>query len=153
MSKFKEGDWAIVRNIDGGEVIARAGRVGVYSGYGDSLRWWYRVGHSYVHADLDRFVRRIAVIDPENATHVVELRRALHKETLHHFTPSNVAAVVRRYTAPDLDEPMNWGAKVTDAEGIKWLRASRVSAVPWSRGDLYGTWEDVPQPAEDGWDS
>jgi hypothetical protein len=59
---------------------------------------------------------------------------------------------------PDLPEPQEWGARVTDANGARWLRvkgrATR-SAFAWAlepESGIIHDWFEVPQPARLGWD-
>lgn len=113
-------------------------------------------------ARLERLIRAIgssglAVIDPQDDAQVERLAQLMweHRANILDSLDEVVRAALTAYATPappPLDEPTEWGARVTDAEGRRWVR----TWIDWNcENDPMATprdWSEVPQPARLGWD-
>lgn len=122
--------------------------------------WWVApLGGRSVTEDADATdVRPLAVIDPQDGDQVARIAR-LYKDCGAPTIEEAFARILAAYATPApslLDEPQEWGARVTDAKGFRWLRTEPDAAddLAWvsENNEGWAKWKHIPQPARLGWD-
>jgi hypothetical protein len=135
--------------------------------YDDGM--WIDLGGLEIEDNNVTDIRPLVVIDPKDDEQVQAIARAvlggvyqgtfIWPEMVHDVAGLTNAvrdALAALAARPPMDEPQEWGARVADANGKKWLRVDRRydGTLYWlGDGDRgFKTWEHIPQPARLGWD-